>query len=72
VRHGLEQKVLEVIQSELNIDVTPESTIESLGVDSLELLELIQSIEAATGKQIPDAEFASIEKVSDIIRVVNA
>lgn len=68
----MEQEVLAVIQSELNLEVSPESTIESLGVDSLELLELIQAIEVATGKQIPDSEFSSIEKVSDIIRVVNA
>jgi acyl carrier protein len=72
MRISLEQKVIETIQSELNIDATPETSIESLGVDSLELLELIQSIEAATGKQIPDSEFAGIEKVSDIIRVVSA
>lgn len=72
MRDCLEEKVLEAIQSDLNIDVTPESSIESLGLDSLELLELIQSIEAATGKQIPDAEIPNIEHVSDIIRVVNA
>lgn len=66
----MEQKVLEVIQSDLNIDVTPESTIESLGVDSLELLELIQSIEAATGKQISDEAIAKIETVGDITKAV--
>jgi acyl carrier protein len=67
---SVEEQVIEVIHSELNVDVGAESTIESLGVDSLELLDLLSNIERATGVEIPDERITEMESVSDIIRVV--
>ena len=49
-------------------DITPDSSIKSdLGADSLDILQLLMSIEEEYGIVIPDEELASFDKVSDIV-----
>ena len=58
-------------QLELNPeDITPESTFESLGIDSLDIVELIMALEEEFDLQIPDSEAEKIATVGDVIEYI--
>ena len=61
-------KILDV-QFHLNgMEITPESRIkEDLGADSLDVLQMLMTIEEEKGIVIPDEELATFEKVGDIV-----
>jgi acyl carrier protein len=69
----IESVLRRVIAKQVNVDeseVRPESTLEELGVGSLDLVEIIMSIEDGYGVEVPlDANAAakSIKTVGDII-----
>ena len=49
-------------------EISPESRIkEDLGADSLDVLQMLMTIEEEHGIVIPDEELASFEKVGDIV-----
>ncbi len=49
-------------------EVTPDSRIkEDLGADSLDILQLLMTIEEEHGIVIPDEELMTFEKVNDIV-----
>ena len=51
-----------------DIEIRPESKIsEDLGADSLDILQLLMTIEEEHGIVIPDEELASFETVQDIV-----
>jgi acyl carrier protein len=47
--------------------VTPESTLESLGLDSLDTVTLMFELESRAGVSIPDEDVRSVRTVGDII-----
>jgi len=47
--------------------VTPESTLESLGLDSLDTITLMFELESKAGVSIPDEDVRSVRTVGDII-----
>ena len=50
------------------VEVTRESLIkEDLGADSLDILQLLMTIEEEHGITIPDEELATFKKVGDIV-----
>ena len=50
------------------MEITPESRIkEDLGADSLDVLQMLMTIEEEKGIVIPDGELATFEKVGDIV-----
>ena len=54
-------------------EVTEESLImEDLGADSLDILQLLMTIEEEHGIVIPDEELASFKKVGDIVAYLEA
>lgn len=53
-------------------DVTPDATIESLELDSLDLVELTLLIEEETGVVIEDEEVEDITTVRDAVDLVAA
>lgn len=64
-----EKEIIDVI-NELDFDfkldpinTSPDTTLTLLGVDSLELFDILQALETKTGKQVPDSD---IEKLSTI------
>ncbi|MHB0925485.1 MAG: acyl carrier protein [Gallionellaceae bacterium] len=64
-----EKEIIDVI-NELDFDfkfdpinTSPDTTLTLLGVDSLDLFDILQALEAKTGKQVPDSD---IEKLSTI------
>lgn len=65
--------VAEIIARELNVEssaIHSTTKLDSLGLDSLEFLELIQQIETETGHKIPDEVIAKSEVVADLERAV--
>ena len=51
-----------------DIEIKPESKIsEDLGADSLDILQLLMTIEEEHGIVIPDEELAAFETVQDIV-----
>lgn len=65
------EQVKELFATQLRIDaakITPDAKIqEDLGADSLDVLQLLMTIEEEYGIVIPDEELAAFEKVSDIV-----
>ena len=50
-------------------DITPESTFESLGIDSLDIVEMIMDLEAELGVEleIEDQKIATFQELADFI-----
>lgn len=71
-------EVRNIIANQLNIDVAevkPETTFEDVKADSLDVVEVIMSIESAFDIQIPDMEVEhlnSVQELSDFITKVKA
>lgn len=66
--------ILDTLQNRYDIDtssVTPETTLETLGVDSLGLVELLFEVEDQLGIAAP-RDFASPTTVSDLVTIVEA
>ena len=57
-------------QLDLNADeITPESTFESLGIDSLDIVEMIMDLETELGVEleIEDQKIATFQELADFI-----
>ncbi len=70
------EKLQEIIVDELGVDaeeVTMEASFnDDLGADSLDLFELVMSIEDTFGVTIPNEELANIKTVKDAIDYIEA
>lgn len=60
------------IEQETGTLATPDARIRSLVTDSLELASLIQTLEDATGKEIPDEDAQRLFTVQDVVNYVEA
>ncbi|WQW27531.1 acyl carrier protein [Helicobacter pylori] len=71
---NLFETIRAVIAEQLNIDasqVTPEAKfVKDLGVDSLDILELIMALEERFGIEIPDEQAEKIVNVGDVMRYI--
>ncbi|BCB76885.1 hypothetical protein GCM10022251_48620 [Phytohabitans flavus] len=47
-------------------DITPDSTFEGLGMDSLTRVDLLAAVERTFGLEVPDDAVASLLRVSDL------
>ena len=67
-------KIAEMLAEQLGIaksKVTLESRIiEDLGADSLDVVELLMTLEDETGKTIPDDQVTTIKTVGDLVNVL--
>ena len=65
------EKVKKILVDELNVDeskVTPEASIKGdLGADSIDILQLLMTLEEESGITIPDEKHATFETVGDIV-----
>ncbi|HXU93372.1 MAG TPA: acyl carrier protein [Gallionella sp.] len=52
--------------------ITPESTFESLGLDSLDAVELLLDIETTFNIEIEDADYENAKTVSDLVALVES
>ncbi|WRF13766.1 acyl carrier protein [Helicobacter pylori] len=71
---NLFETIQAVIANQLNIDasqVTPEAKfVKDLGVDSLDIVELIMALEERFGIEIPDEQAEKIVNVGDVMRYI--
>lgn len=72
----VEQKVKEILAEQLGVDaskITLETNVATdLGADSLDLVEILMSLEDEFGVSIPDEQIAEIKTVKQIVNFVNA
>lgn len=71
----IESKVRGIIEEQLQVDsreVTPGSTWEDLGADSLDVVELVMTFEEEFGLEIPDEDAEKIKTVKDAIDYVES
>ena len=68
------EKIREMIAENLNIDmntITEDASFkEDLGVDSLDLFELVMAFEEEYGVSIPSEELENMATVGDVIRYI--
>jgi len=69
-------KIREIICTQLDIEpdkVTMEASVtDNLGADSLDLVELVMSIEEEFDLEVPDSEIENLKTVGDIVRYIEA
>ncbi len=67
-------KIKDIIVEQLDVEedaVTMEASItEDLGADSLDVVDLVMSIEESFDVEIPDEEVESIKTVGDIVKYI--
>jgi acyl carrier protein len=68
------ERLKKIIVEQLGVeedDVTPEAAfVEDLNADSLDLVELIMSLEEEFGMEISDEDAEKIQKVSDAVEFI--
>jgi len=67
-----EELVLETILEETGQLAASDTTMDALGLESLDFLELMLRIEDVTGVRIPAAKVQTIERVADIYAALEA
>lgn len=69
-------KIRKIIVEQLDVDedaVTKDASItEDLGADSLDVVDLVMSIEESFDLEIPDEEVENIKTVGDIVKFIEA
>ena len=70
------EEVKALLAKQLRCDedkITPDADIKGdLGADSLDILQLLMTLEEEKGITIPDEALATFEKVSDIVEYLDA
>ena len=68
------EKVREILVEQLDVDedaVTMEASIQNdLGADSLDIVDLVMSLEEEFDCEIPDEEIENIKTVGDIVKYI--
>ena len=67
------EKLVAYAAKQLELDpseITPDSTFESLGIDSLDVVDLVMSLEEEFDTEIPDEEVENIKTVGDIVKYI--
>jgi len=69
------EKIKEIIKDELGFeaeDLTPESTLEDMGADSLDAVELIMALEEEYNLEIPEAEAVNMKSLGNMVSYIEA
>ena len=70
----VEEKVKNIIVEQLGVDmesVTPEASfIDDLGADSLDIVELVMTMEEEFDLEIPDEDAEKIKTVNDVVNYI--
>ena len=66
------EKLVDYISRQMDIDVTeikPDSTFESLGIDSLEIVEMVMDLESELGVELEmeDQKITTLQELADFI-----
>jgi len=73
---SIDEKAKNIIVEQLGVDaesVTPEASfIDDLGADSLDIVELVMTMEEEFDLEIPDEDAEKIKTVSDVVNYIKA
>ena len=73
---SVEQKVKQIIVEQLGVDeaqVDPTASfVDDLGADSLDIVELVMTMEEEFDLEIPDEDAEKIKTVNDVINYIKA
>lgn len=70
-----EQEVLEVVSKEASLEpatLTPEATLESLGIASIDVVSIVFALEDRFGLIVQPEDFAEAKTVKDMVEIVVA
>ncbi|MCX7694297.1 MAG: acyl carrier protein [Caloramator sp.] len=68
------ENIRNIIADQLNLDaneITEETTFVDLGVDSLDLFQILISLEDEFGVEIPNEDAENIKTVKDVVNYIN-
>ena len=74
-KQNTQDKVARIIAEKLSIDASTiklESTLQDLGADSLDLVEIIMKLEEQFGIEVDDAKAESLKNVNDVVEYVHS
>ncbi|MFO0659681.1 MAG: acyl carrier protein [Polyangiaceae bacterium] len=66
------REIAEEIEKRKLPNVTPNSVIAELGIDSLAMMQIVGELEARLGVMIPDDQLVKLVTVADLLRVVQS
>lgn len=70
------EEIAKMLAEQLDIPVSKitlqSNIIEDLGADSLDVVEMLMTLEDTTGKTIPDEKVTEIKTVGDLVDVLNS
>lgn len=69
-----QDKIIELVVIKLNIDktkITSDATLQALGADSLDIVELIMRLEDQFGIEINDEDAEQLKTLSDLVDYVH-
>lgn len=70
------EEVKKLISEELNIPIdkitTESDIVKDLGADSLDVVELLMSLEDRTGKSIPEEKVTDLRTVGDVVKLLES
>ena len=70
------EEVVKALAEQLNIPqekIKPENDIvKDLGADSLDVVELLMTLEDSTGKSIPEDKVADLKTVADVVNLLQS
>lgn len=70
------EEIAKMLAEQLDIPVSKitlqSNIIEDLGADSLDVVEMLMTLEDKTGKTIPDEKVTEIKTVGDLVDVLNS
>ena len=72
-REEIKSKLLQIISQQLKIDknsINPQGTLESLGADSLDRVEIIMRIEEEFGLEISDEDSSKLSSLDAAINYI--
>ena len=67
------EQIKKILVEQLELDediITPETTIEDLGVDSLDLVEAVMTIEDTFNVKIEDTDLEGLKTVNDFVKYI--
>lgn len=68
-------KITSIIAEKLHVDaasINPQSTLQDLGADSLDMVDIIMKVEEEFGIEINDEDAEGLGNVQDVINYVHA
>ncbi|MBO4700031.1 acyl carrier protein [bacterium] len=70
------EKIADVVRSHLaldeNVEITPESSLKGMKIDSLDVVEIIMKIEDAFEIEIPDEKLNDFRNLGDIANYIKS